>query len=420
MKNYTIIGALAIIVAALLWSLDGTFLRPQLYTLPSVFLVFLEHTLGFIILIPFLFIFKSQLKTISKKQWMTIFWVALFGGALGTTFMTKALFLTGFKDISVVILLQKFQPIFAITLAAMFLRERFPKRFYAYATIAVLAGYFVTFKDPFTINKVTGAAGLMILYSLLAAFAWGSSTTFGKYSLKNINYGLLAALRFGLTILIMALPALYYYHGQLTLVSARQWTTLAIIVFTSGAAAMWLYYFGLKKIPASLATLCELSWPVSAIIFDYWLNHNVLSWSQLLGTAVLIIAVYKVTMLNRPRTITGTVEAGLGQGKNLGTKTANLNIALANKLPKGLYTCEVTVDNNTHSGLLYYGYNSISQNDCLEAHIFDFANDIYGQKITVTTGRYLRLPKKFKDPKDLMAQIQKDVQTPIDNNQKGE
>ena len=286
MKNYTIIGALAIVSAALLWSLDGTFLRPQLYTLPSVFLVFLEHMLGFIVLIPFLFIFKSQLKTISRKQWMTIFWVALFGGALGTTFMTKALFLTGFTDISVVILLQKFQPIFAISLAAIFLRERFPKRFYAYAAIAVIAGYFVTFKDPFTINKISGAAAQMVLFSLLAAFAWGSSTAFGKYSLKNINYGLLAALRFGLTILIMALPALYYYHGQFTMVSARQWTTLAIIVFTSGAAAMWLYYFGLKKIPASLATLCELSWPVSAIIFDYWLNHNVLSWSQLLHSCV--------------------------------------------------------------------------------------------------------------------------------------
>lgn len=410
MKNYTLLGAIAIVVAALLWSLDGTFLRPQLYTLPSVFLVFLEHSLGFIILLPFLFIFKSQLKTITKKQWLTIFWVALFGGALGTTFMTKALFLTGFKDISVVILLQKFQPIFAITLAAIFLRERFPKRFYAYAAVAIIAGYFVTFKDPFTINKITGAAGQMILYSLLAAFAWGSSTTFGKYSLKNINYGLLAALRFGLTILIMALPALYYYHGQFVMITPRQWITLLIIIFTSGAAAMWLYYFGLKKIPASLATLCELSWPVSAIIFDFWLNHNVLSWSQLLGTAVLIFAVYKVTVLNKPKTITGIVEVGLGQGKNLGTKTANLNISLANKLPKGLYTCEVLIDNKTYSGLLYYGYNSISQQDCLEVHLFNFTNEIYGQEIIVTTGRYLRLPKKFKDPKDLMAQIQKDVQ----------
>src|SRR3989339_728710 len=167
MKNYTMIGALAIVVAALLWSLDGTFLRPQLYTLPSVFLVFLEHTLGFIILVPFLFIFKSQLKTISKKQWLTIFWVALFGGALGTTFMTKALFLTGFKDISVVILLQKFQPIFAIGLAAIFLRERFPRVVYLYSFIAIAAGYFVTFSNPWTIANLKTVSALTALFSLL-------------------------------------------------------------------------------------------------------------------------------------------------------------------------------------------------------------------------------------------------------------
>ncbi|MBI5466525.1 MAG: EamA family transporter [Candidatus Kerfeldbacteria bacterium] len=108
--NKILVGSLAVVFATLLWSLDGTFLRPQLYTLPSVLVVFLEHGLGFVVLVPWLLIFKNQLKLITKKQWLAIFWVALFGGALGTTFMTKALFMTGFKDISVVILLQKFQP----------------------------------------------------------------------------------------------------------------------------------------------------------------------------------------------------------------------------------------------------------------------------------------------------------------------
>src|SRR5574343_2010108 len=113
-KNKVFIGALAVVGAALLWSLDGIFLRPRLASISPTLVVFLEHSLGFIILLPFLFIYKTELKNITKKQWGTIFWVALFGGALGTTFFTKALFLTGFVDVSVVILLQKFQPIFAI------------------------------------------------------------------------------------------------------------------------------------------------------------------------------------------------------------------------------------------------------------------------------------------------------------------
>ena len=99
-KNKIFVGALAVVVAALLWSLDGIFLRPHLASVPSTLVVFLEHSLGFIILFPFLFIYKSELKKITKKQWLTIFWVALFGGALGTTFFTKALFLTGFVDVS--------------------------------------------------------------------------------------------------------------------------------------------------------------------------------------------------------------------------------------------------------------------------------------------------------------------------------
>src|SRR3989344_3244744 len=296
-KNTIFIGALAVVVAALLGSLDGTLLRPHLASLSPTLVVFLEHSLGFIVLLPFLFIYKSELKKITKKQWGTIFWVALFGGALGTTFFTKALFLTGFVDVSVVILLQKFQPIFAILLSAIILKERFPAKFYIYAICALIGGYFVTFKDPSSIN-LGNATTMMAIFSLLAAFSWGSSTTFGKYSLKNINYGLLTALRFGFTIIIMLIPAIKYF-STLSSVEPNIWRTLIIIVFTSGAVAMYLYYYGLKKIPASLATLCELAWPVSAVIFDYFFNHNILSATQIIGAVVLIIAVTLATRLNK-------------------------------------------------------------------------------------------------------------------------
>ncbi len=371
-------------------------------------MVFLEHTLGFIALLPFLIYFRGQLKIITKKQWITIFWVALFGGALGTTFMTKALFMTGFTDISVVILLQKFQPIFAILLAGIILHERFPRRFYLYALLAVIGGYFVTFKNPFTFYSVLNTTGMIALFSLLAAFSWGSSTTFGKYSLKNIHYGLLAALRFGLTVLIMAIPALYFFSSAIPTAPAKIWVVLVIIVFTSGASAMWLYYFGLKRIPASIATLCELSWPVSAVIFDYFLNHNVLSYSQIAGGLVLLFSVYMATALNRPRAITGTVIEGSGQGASLGFRTANLLPSRAHGLVRGLYDCAVHWEGHTYAGLLYYGLNSLTKKICLEVHILNFEGDLLGKNITIITERYLRLPKKFSGPDDLVKQMEKD------------
>lgn len=408
-KNKIFIGAGLVAFSALLWSLDGVFLRPRLYGLEPVLVVFLEHLFGFIILSPFLFIYRKELLKITKKQWLTIFWVALFGGVLGTVFITKALFLTGFIDVSVVILLQKLQPVFAIVLAGVFLRERFPKSFYFYALLALLAGFFVTFKDPFSWEKIITSPKLVVVYALLAAFAWGSATTFGKYSLKNINYGLLAVLRFGLATLLILLPALKFF-GNIYQVTSIEWTTLFIIVFTSGATAMFLYYYGLKKISASLATLCELSWPVSAVFIDYFVNGNILSWTQILGALILIFSVLRITYLSRPHSLEGMVMTGLGKGKELGMRTANLDVALAKEIPEGLYTCTVCLAGNNYRGLLYHGFNSLSGKNCLEAHILNFSENIVGQEIKVITDRYLRLPKKFANSKDLMNQITKDLE----------
>lgn len=406
------LGSTLIIIAALFWSIDSTFLRPHLQTLPSALVVFLEHVLGFLPLIPFLFIYRKELKKITKKQWLAIFWVALFGGALGTTFFTKALFLTGFTDVSAVVLLQKFQPLFAIILAALFLHERFPPRFYLLASLALISGYFMTFPNPFTISTLSHTSFLIITYALLAAFAWGSATVFGKYSLKTIPFGLLTALRFGVTMVIMLIPA-YKYFSIIPSIQGVQWGIFGLIILTSGAFSMYLYYSGLKRIPASLATLCELAWPVSAVVFDYFINHTHLTLLQLIGTIVLLGTITYCTWLMRVRTLTGIVHHGHKLGETTGAKTANLDVALAKKLPLGLYTCTVRWGNESHAGLLYYGINSLTNEICLEVHLLNFSADIYGREITVTTERYLRMPKKFTTTEALVKQIKKDILSAI-------
>jgi len=86
-----IIGALAIILAALFWSLDGTFIRPKLYALPAGLVVFTEHLLGFIVLLPFFIPRLHQIKNLDKKSWGAAFWISFFGGFLGTLAITRSL-----------------------------------------------------------------------------------------------------------------------------------------------------------------------------------------------------------------------------------------------------------------------------------------------------------------------------------------
>jgi len=61
--------------------------------------------------------------------------------------------------------------------------------------------------------------------------------------------------------------------------------TLLIITLSTGLVALGFYYYGLKKTPARITTLCELVWPASAIFIDYFLYHKTLSITQILGYA---------------------------------------------------------------------------------------------------------------------------------------
>ena len=58
-----------------------------------------------------------------------------------------ALAAVGYIPMSVAILIQKLQPIFAISVAIIFGKEKIPNLSYLFILLALLAGYFVTFPD---------------------------------------------------------------------------------------------------------------------------------------------------------------------------------------------------------------------------------------------------------------------------------
>jgi len=118
--------------------------------------------------------------------------------------------------------------------------------------------------------------------------------------------------------------------------------------------------------------------------------------------------------LSLQQTITGIVKAGQNKGKLTGLHTANLDVGLAGDLKKGLYTCNVIVAtgldlSSQKQGLIYYGHNSVSKKDCLEVHILNFNDDIYGKKITVKIKKHLRGEIKFDSIEELKKQLKDDL-----------
>ena len=109
--------------------------------------------------------------------------------------------------------------------------------------------------------------------------------------------------------------------------------------------------------------------------------------------------------------IKGKVQPGQNKGELTGMHTANLDVSLGKDLKKGLYYCKVDLKNIKYDGLLYYGYNSLSKQDCLEVHIINFTDDIYDQELNISVGKYIRAPKKFNNAKELSEQLKKDLNT---------
>ena len=124
------LAPLFVILGASLWGIDGIVLRPSLFTLHVSLVVFVESAIVAALLTPFFIKKFSTLKILNKNDWLAFAGVALFGGAIGTMAITKALFFVNYVNLSIVVLIQKLQPVFAILFALFLLREKPPKVFY--------------------------------------------------------------------------------------------------------------------------------------------------------------------------------------------------------------------------------------------------------------------------------------------------
>ena len=297
MSNRQIIrGTAAIGFAAILWGFDGVVLTPRLHGLDVGYVVFMLHAIPFLLMNIFMFSEYKQLRNFVRQDYITFSLIALFGGAIGTMAIVKALFLVNFQDLSVVVLLQKLQPIFAISLAAILLKEKIRKNFVVWASLAVVASYFLTFGwhlPSMSTNKNTIYAALL---AILAAFSFGSSTVFSKKVLLHFNFLTATFFRYGFTTLFMLFYVVIFgKYTEIMHTDRLHWMFFVLIGLTTGSGAIFIYYYGLRRVKAIVATISELLFPISAIFFDYVVNGSILSPVQLISAAVMVFAIIKLS-----------------------------------------------------------------------------------------------------------------------------
>jgi riboflavin kinase/FMN adenylyltransferase len=109
--------------------------------------------------------------------------------------------------------------------------------------------------------------------------------------------------------------------------------------------------------------------------------------------------------------VAGRVVHGRHRGKGLGFPTANLRLAGLVLPPDGVHAVRVRLRDRKLVGVANLGFNPTFQEHehGLEVHLFDFDEDIYGQRLEVEFVRRLRDEINFASLQALTEQIARDA-----------
>ncbi len=113
-------------------------------------------------------------------------------------------------------------------------------------------------------------------------------------------------------------------------------------------------------------------------------------------------------LLGHRHILSGTVVAGQGLGRTLGTPTANLSISDRIVLPRnGVYACWAQVGHARYRAVTNIGTRPTVAGEGLtvEPWLLDFSGDLYGKALTLEFVKFLRPERKFDSLAELKAEI---------------
>lgn len=312
-------SVLLIALAAMLWVSDAYF-RNQLKHLSASQIVVAEDALVTLFLLPLLLRGIPELRGLGWRRWLALLIIGAGPQAVATWLFTKSFLHFVF---AVTYIAQQTQPLIAMGLAWLILGERRRAWFWPLALVALAGVYLVVFANDPTApiaalsgQKVTSAAGVRLeagLEALGAAALWAAGTVLGRFVLRDLSFRTTTALRF--TLALPVLVAIVLLESGLSGFSHYRVgdfiPNLLYIALVPGVIGLLVYYRGLRSTPASIATIAELTLPVTiqllaALPYPYGFGQPFYFPAQVIGTALLfaVIVLFNWTKEANPPVVT--------------------------------------------------------------------------------------------------------------------
>jgi drug/metabolite transporter (DMT)-like permease len=276
-------GVALVALAAALWGTDPILRKPLGHDTTATTIVFGEHVILVALTLPLLLPALRSVFRAGPRYILAAIAIGAGASAIATILFTEALF---HGDFITPVVIQKVQPLVAVLAAAVILGERPRPRFVWFLAPALVGFWLVNQPHPL---EPTAKGLVPILEASAAALLWALGTVLGRYLGRELEFQHILSLRFffGLVASAIALPIM----GAKAYAGAHDTLWIAYLAIVTGLVALALYYYGLKRTPAVLASLAELTYPAIAVIAGIYAYNSQLRWTQWLGVAIIVTVV---------------------------------------------------------------------------------------------------------------------------------
>ena len=286
-------GVAPVLLASVLWGV-GYFLDKIL--LQDISAVYLNLISAPVVSLFLLFVYRINIFdvfNVYRKNFVGLTALAFLGTTMGGILMLLGI---EHMDLGVATVLEKVQPIFALLLAWLILKEKYSKKTLAYAALCITSSYFVVAKD-FDEFSLGSEDTIGVICIVGAALAWATAAIIGKKLIQNDIPGhYIVFIRFTVGGICMC-PLLLIPLDVVQRFSPN-FTNISIAIFSAmflTATGYLLYYKSLKYIPAALISLLELVTPLSSLSLGYIFLNEKYTQTQSVATVVLLFSVYKLS-----------------------------------------------------------------------------------------------------------------------------
>jgi drug/metabolite transporter (DMT)-like permease len=289
-------GVVLIAIAAAMWGTDPIIRKTMSPGTSATTIVFGEHVILVLCTLPFLLPALRSVVRAGRSYVAAAVVVGAGASAVATIVFTDALI--GHSDYITPVVIQKIQPFIAIGAAALLLGERPLPGFWWFFLPAVAGFWLVNQAHPLD----PSAKGLVVVAEATgAAVLWGLGTVLGRYLSRELEFQHVLSLRFFFGLLASSLALLVMHSPAYS--NGHDASLIVYLALVTGLLALGLYYYGLQRTTAMVASVAELTYPAVAIVLGLFALppgvHEHLAWSQWLGVALILGSVTLLPLQRR-------------------------------------------------------------------------------------------------------------------------